>query len=172
MIDLIIKKIIIDLDEDTKEKCISDIEDYFIKDDWCQSAPFYQTYPILFEREDLHWQKMQKEFFNAFLMHSERCPTWMKAWSYVSFVGKPGNTSDRWHDHYKKNADKISAIMYLQYEDEKNGTMFLHDEYIIIPLIRPNTIYIYDSSIMHSPTTWNYKTSKKNRIVLAVDCYF
>lgn len=172
MNDLVPKKFKIDLDEDTKQKCITDIERYFIIDDWCKEVPHYQTYPVLFERDEDHWKKLRHLFFNAFLSATGQCPSHMKAWAYVSFVEKPGSISDRWHDHYEINADKISSVLYLQCEDRKNGTMFLCGENIIVPLVYLDTIYIFDSKLMHSPTTWDYKNKVKNRIVVAVDSYF
>ena len=172
MDNLVLNRFKIDLDEDTKQKCIKDIEEYFVDDDWCKDAPHYQTYPVLFGREEEHWEKLRLLFFNAFLTDTGKTPSYMRAWAYVSFVGKPTNVSEGWHKHDDDSTNKISSVLYLQYEDVKNGTMFICGDVIVMPLIEENTVYLFNSSLIHSPSTWNHERMKKNRIVLSVDCYF
>lgn len=171
MDNLVPRKFKIDLDEDTKQQCIEDIERYFVDDDWCKEVPHYQTYPVLFERDEDHWRKLHELLFSVFLSATGHSPFYMRAWAYVSFVGKPGSSSNRWHSHVEQDISKVCSVLYLQYDDEKNGTMFLCGENIVMPLIEQDTVYVFDSRLMHSPSTWNHESSKKNRIVLAVDCY-
>ena len=172
MDNLVLNRCKIDLDEDTKQKCIADIEKYFVNDDWCKDAPHYQTWPVLFERDENHWKKLRHLFFNLFLTETGKSPSDMKAWSYVSFAKKPISDSGGWHKHDDDTTNKISSIMYLQYEDVKNGTMFICGKVIVMPLIEENIVYLFNSSLIHSPSTWNHERMKKNRIVLSVDCYF
>jgi len=172
MNDFIPKKFKFDLDDDTRQQCIRDIEKYFIDNDWPKDIPQYQTYPVLFERQEPHWRKIEEIFFKSFLMYSGECPTDMKSWAYVSFIGKSGSKGERWHDHFTASSCNLSAVMYLQCEDRRNGTMFLYEDNIVIPLVYNDTIYVFDSQVMHSPTTWDHVNGTQNRIVISADCYF
>lgn len=154
-------------------KCyIKDIEQYFIDDNWCKDVPFFQTWPTLFERNEQHWLYLKSKTIEIFTLLKNKKPVKLKAWSYVSFVNKKGSLGNAWHTHFEPNVEKLSSIVYLQFENEEDSTLFKFNEYIIMPIIKENTCYVFDSDITHSPSYWDYQNSKKNRIVLAIDAYF
>ena len=56
-------------------------------------------------------------------------------------------------------------------EDINNATMFDLGDTILIPKVDLNTLYVYDSKLLHTPTYWDYENATQNRYVLAIDLW-
>jgi hypothetical protein len=173
MINEILKIPFVISDED-RINCINDIEDFFVKDDWIKDepyVPYYQTWPILFELSDKHWINIKERVTTIIRLFNPKCNIFT-CWAFVSFVGKKGSLGNGWHTHFKEHNDRISSLIYLQIENENNGTMFNLGDKIIIPKAKLDTLYVYNANVLHSPTYWDYKNATKNRIVLAIDASY
>jgi hypothetical protein len=170
MIDEILKIPFVISNED-RQKYINDIEDLFAKDDWNKDVPYYQTWYTLFDRKERHWVQLKQNVLHILIALNPKLNIFV-CWAYVSFVGKEGSLGDRWHRHVDKYNDRITCIIYLQTENENNGTMFDLGNKIIIPKVDINTIYVFNSNLLHTPTYWNFKKATKNRIVLSIDAWY
>ena len=145
-----------------RENCIDDVLDYFKNDNWCKNVPKYQTWPVLFDREESHWKYLKDSFLkiNDYKNFSK-----INAWAYVSFAGEESLKDELYHTHNLKN----SAVFYLKISSPKKGTIFLIDDFLISPLVDDSCWYLFDSNIFHSPSYWDYMNEKEHRIVLAVE---
>jgi hypothetical protein len=161
-LDSIISKHKINFPNVYRENCINDVLEYFKLDNWCKHVPQYQTWPVLFERKEPHWQYLRNSFLNAANLDSFQK---INAWAYVSFVDKPSNEQELYHTHNLK----YSAVFYLSISSSKKGTVFLIDDFLISPVVDDSSWYLFNSNIFHSPSHWDYVNEKQNRIVLAVE---
>jgi len=160
-----IQKTKLQISDSDRQKCIEDIEKLFVDDEWCKHVPHYQTWPTLFDRKEEHWISLKKKIEDKFnLQKNQR----LKAWAYVSFVGKKGCLANLWHVHDSK--DNFSAVFYLQNDNEFAGTMYMIEDTIVSPKVDNDTLYMFSSNILHTPPYWDYENSKSNRIVLAIVC--
>jgi hypothetical protein len=160
----IISKHKIDFPVKYRNNCINDIYEYFEKDNWCKAVPKYQTWPILFERTDEHWQFLKNSLLQITSFSH------IRAWAYVSFVGKDSGQGDNplnnlWHKHTE---GAKSALFYLSCKP-LYGTLFLTNNFLISPVIDESCWYLFDSSLYHAPHYWNHLIEDKNRICLAVE---
>jgi len=163
-------KIPFDISNEDRKKCIFDIEKLFEDDNWCKDVPYYQTWPLLFEREEEHWRRLKYRISLVMTLLNPKIKR-IICWSYASFVGKKGSVGNGWHNHVlgKENDSVLSCIFYLQTETYYSGTMFDVGDTIVIPKVCTKTLYIYNPTIMHTPTYWDYENETKNRITLAMD---
>ena len=151
----------IQLSDEYRKQCIHDILKYFEDDEWCKTVPKYQTWPILFDRTEPHWEYLKQSFFNVVGVKEFKS---LKCWAYVSFPGTQfeGNL---WHTH---DESKGSAVFYLSISSPRNGTIFVDGDLLISPIVDDSAWYFFDSNIEHSPSPYNSMGEKKPRVVLAV----
>ena len=170
MNDLKISKLPFLISKEDRMKCIEDVENIVRDGTYCKTVPPFQTFPDLLGRNEEHWQRLSNylhEIFRKFC----NSPVEVFSWAFINMVGVPGAKERGWHNHYNPNIKKISSIAYLQCENINNGTMFDMGDYILMPKVDVNSIYAYDSKIVHTPSYWNYEQSKINRVVLASEVH-
>ena len=160
-----IQKTKLEISDLDRQRCIEDIEKLFVDDEWCKTVPPYQTWPTLLNRKEEHWILLKEKLEEKFnLQKNQR----LKAWAYVSFVGKKGCLANLWHRH--NTPHEFSAVFYLQNDNEFAGTMYMIEDVIVSPKVDNNTLYMFRKNTFHTPPYWDYENSKRNRIVLAIDC--
>ena len=171
-----IQKHLLIISPEYRQQCIHDITGYFEKGEWVDETlyPTYQTAPVLFDRDEPHWQFI-KERVGKIVNGITGLPIKvMKCWGFGYYPGKPSNQfsfpSRGWHTH--GGEDKMSAVYYLEMDDLNDGTMFDMGDHILIPKVDLNYLYVFPSNVLHRPSIWNHETSEKGRILIAVDVYF
>lgn len=170
-LDLTIHKTMLNFSDKLKQQYMSDIDSYFINDDWCKHVPHYQTWPVLFDRTESHWidlkNKITDQVKQSYDINNLKC----KAWAYVCLAGEDQNYNNQggWHSHDKCDA-VFSAIYYLNSNEQFEATEFMDiNGDVYRPRLKENMLLYFDSKIVHRPAIWNGKKHKQNRYVISVD---
>jgi hypothetical protein len=154
------------------ERLINDIDELFKSGDWCVDVPKFQTWPTLFNRNDIHWVNLRNNFISETTKKLGQKPTTVQAWSYVNYAGIPQDKFPLWHIHGRKRAEgecRICGVLYLT--EEEQGTMFLNEGKVFHA---PSTIcewYFFDPDKKHSPPLWDFN-KKHNRYCIAAEAIY
>lgn len=173
-LNLTIHKAMLSFSTFNKNKCIKDINDYLLKDNWCKSAPRYQTWPVLFKRTENHWIELKTKINEEIKKYYNLKNSKAISWAYVCKQNEPTylESKNHWHVHDYEN-HICSAIFYLGLPDSAEATEFMDSNGDVYrPQAVENTLIIFDSKIMHRPAP--YFGHRENRYAIAVDyevCY-
>ena len=171
-VDKYIQKIKIEVSDEDRQKLITDIETLISNGDWCKDNPPYQTKPNLFDRKEDHWISFKKKIEKVFNLQKNQK---LRAWAYVSLVGKKGSLGNLWHSHHNADCytekDNVmqTSVFYLQNENKLAGTVYMIEDTIVCPKVDNDKLYMFKADVLHTPPYWDYENSKTNRIVLAID---
>jgi len=152
------------ISDEVINNAIKDIE-HELEINLCTEVPLFQTYPVLFNKQETHWQILKETFINSLLnVYNVNKFNTIEAWGYVNKVGhkQPDN---RWHTH---NSTLYSGVMYLQIPKNSQGTLFVDDNQKIIEApVKEKQWVIFNSNVQHAPPVWDYNKSDKDRLCLA-----
>ena len=163
------------LSEFDKQELKKDILNLFNEGKWCMSAPWYQTWPTLFENEDSHWLKVKQSFDQAVkpLVNNNIFKT--RCWAYVNFPNRPIlDAESSWHEHRSSyNTDSvISACYYLNLPTGSFTTEYKEEDQILNMPYQENSWTLFPGQLVHRSGKWNAETMQECRIVLAADCIY
>lgn len=174
MIELIgIKKAYLPISNEDRIKFLTDIKTLFEKENWCKDVPHHQTYPTLFETDDTAWTNLKYKVIDCIKSILKVETKNILCWSYVTFANSNINNKWLWHKHsgIRGHDANFSAILYLQTNNEFDGTVFDAGSCLIIPKVEYNQLYIFPSDTLHSPPPWSKLNSNVDRFTLAFDIW-
>jgi hypothetical protein len=152
------------LSKEIIDKAIKDINDE-IKTNLCEDAPLFQTYPLLFNKSDEHWNILKDTFISSILnTYNIQKLNNIEAWAYVNKVGIE-QSQNRWHSH---SNSLYSGVMYLQMPKNSKGTSFVDDtNNIVTAPSKEKQWVLFNSNVNHAPPIWDHINTKQDRICLA-----
>ena len=164
------------ISDSSRQKLTSDILQLYGLGGLCWDVPLFQTYPILFDRQENHWIDLKQEFLNA--VHAIKKPSSFKcrSWAYINIPGIKVSNHLLWHNHnvvvHKEFPQVISGIFYLSLPEHSNTTEYLINNQIkkIPPII--DAWALLPGYIDHRPGYWDHARAVHPRISVVADYYF
>lgn len=149
--------------EEIANLLIVDINNLFRSGDWCQEAPKYQTWSVLFERNEPHWQELKRSFEQEYAKKYGPLEQKTTAWCYVNFPKVPQDPANKWHTH--KNST-ISAVMYLTMPQGAEPTHLMLEKEEVLP--RTLRVWnFFSSDVLHRTGEWDHEVTDEPRYCIA-----
>lgn len=132
----------------------------------------HQTYPTLFENEQLCFSNIKQSFLYAcsLLYPTDISKRFTKAWGYkTEGVLSAQQREKQWHTHDSADLG-ISGVLYLQanFNETKAGTEFLHERKMYSIKPKRLTWVLFSPKILHRP---GFNFFGRKRLSIAANLY-